>query len=211
MYDNKRQEMKHQTIRVYARSSEDYRLPSPPLHSPSSLLLTGAVAKRKTTLLLLSPCESSSLTPSGRLQYKAQVHLLSQWWLGLKGMLDGGVHTSQLSPPLQHAAATFPATLVPWHMYTRMQKASGQMASHTRSWPHFQGTKVMPSGHFPSDQERPVCSKHDAIFAEVEPNGWCHCCMHVGGVVPHYVSNWAYVSPSSQSQHCSGGRDEPHR
>ena len=46
-------------------------------------------------------------------------------------------------------------------------KESGQVVSHTSSWPHFQGTKVMLSGRFPLDLKKQIGSNGDEIFAEV--------------------------------------------
>ena len=38
---------------------------------------------------------------------------------------------------------------------------SGQVASHTNNLPHFQGTMVIPSGHFP-----PLGSRHNGILVD---------------------------------------------
>ena len=52
-------------------------------------------------------------------------------------------------------AATAPASLVALGRWERAN-VSGQVVSHTRSLPLFQGTSVTPSGRLPSEQERPV-------------------------------------------------------
>ena len=54
-------------------------------------------------------------------------------------------------------AATAPASLVALGRWAGA-KVSGQVASHTRSLPLFQGTSVTPSGRLPSERERPVGS-----------------------------------------------------
>ena len=40
---------------------------------------------------------------------------------------------------------------------------STHVASHTRSFPHFHGTKVAPSGLLPSEREIPLGSSRDGI------------------------------------------------
>ena len=48
-------------------------------------------------------------------------------------------------------AATAPASLVELDTYDGAN-VSGQVASHTNSWPFIQGTTVIPSDRLPSDQ-----------------------------------------------------------
>ncbi len=50
------------------------------------------------------------------------------------------------------------------------------MSSHTRSFPHFHGTVVTPSGLFPSDLCRPRGSRLEGTWAEVSPlNDLVYC------------------------------------
>ncbi len=44
-------------------------------------------------------------------------------------------------------------------------KVSGHVASQTRGWPELQGTRVMPSGLWPSEHERPGGSSLEGIPA----------------------------------------------
>ena len=61
-------------------------------------------------------------------------------------------------------AATAPASLVALGRWEG-EIVSGQVASHTRSLPFFQGTSVTPSGRLPLEQERPVGSSQEGKWA----------------------------------------------
>ena len=61
-----------------------------------------------------------------------------------------------LLPVDQHAVQQLQSKMV-------HAKVSGHTASHTRSWPHFQGTIDTPSGRFPSKRYRPGGSRRELM------------------------------------------------